>query len=94
MEPLDFQLRPALAQAVRLKMDPVTSEPVLLYPEGLLILNPTAHEIVSRCDGVATLESIVAALAAEFDAPQSQLATDVTACLRDLRARRLIVLSP
>ncbi len=94
MKPLDSQLRPALAARVRLQKDPVTGEPVLLFPEGLLILNPTAHEIVSRCDGVATVERIVAALSEEYDAPADQLAADVAACLHDLRQRNLIVLSP
>jgi coenzyme PQQ biosynthesis protein PqqD len=90
----EFQLRPALAPRVRLQTDPVTGEPVLLFPEGLLVLNPTAYEIVSRCDGVANVESIVAALAEEYDASAGELANDVAACLSDLRARQLLVFSP
>ncbi|HYR58886.1 MAG TPA: pyrroloquinoline quinone biosynthesis peptide chaperone PqqD [Chthoniobacteraceae bacterium] len=94
MNAADFQLRPVLAARVRLQKDPVTGEPVLLYPEGVLILNRTAHEIVSRCDGVATIERIVATLSEEYEAPADQLAADVAACLDDLRRRNLIVLSP
>lgn len=89
----DLRLRPALAPAVRLQKDPITSEPVLLFPEGLLILNPTAHEIVARCDGTATIETIVSALAEEYDVRPDRLSQDVQVCLEDLRARKLIVLS-
>jgi pyrroloquinoline quinone biosynthesis protein D len=89
----DLRLRPALARRVRLQQDPITAEPVLLFPEGLLVLNPTAHEIVSRCDGVATVEAIIAALAEEYDAPAEELAADVVACVNDLRERNLITLT-
>jgi pyrroloquinoline quinone biosynthesis protein D len=92
MIPLDLQLRPALASRARLQTDPVTGEPVLLFPEGLLVLNPTAHEIVSRCDGAATVGEMIAALAEEYDAPADALAVDVVACLTDLRGRNLITL--
>ena len=34
-----------------LETDKVSNEPVLLYPEGILQLNETAHAIVERCDG-------------------------------------------
>ena len=44
---IDLQSRPALAARVRLQTDPVSGEPVLLYPEGLLLLNATAHAVAS-----------------------------------------------
>jgi coenzyme PQQ biosynthesis protein PqqD len=94
MTDTDFQLRPALAPGVRLQTDTATGEPVLLFPEGLLVLNPTAHEIVARCDGAASVAAIVAALAEEYDAPADALASDVAACLRDLRERKLLVFAP
>lgn len=94
MTTFDLHLRPALTSRVRLQTDPITSEPVLLFPEGLLLLNPTAHEIVSRCDGIATVADIIAALAEEYDAPADALTADVVACLTDLRERKLIALTP
>ena len=42
---------PTLARQVRFRLDPVSAEPVLLYPEGVLVLNETAADIVQRCDG-------------------------------------------
>ena len=57
---------PALARGVRLHTDAATGEPVLLFPEGVLFLNATAHEVVRRCDGSATVGGIVSALAEEY----------------------------
>ena len=49
---------------------------MLLYPEGIVELNETAHEILSRCDG-RTLGEIVQALAEEYEADSAALAADV-----------------
>jgi len=83
--------RPALAPGVRMQTDRVTGEPVLLYPEGILALNATAHEIVARCDGVATVAAIAHTLAEEYEMDSDALAADVLECLEDLRRRHLIV---
>ena len=58
---IDLHARPALGSRARLQTDPVTGEPVLLYPEGLLQLNETAHAVLSRCDGKTTVGEVVAA---------------------------------
>jgi pyrroloquinoline quinone biosynthesis protein D len=92
MIPLDS--RPRLAPHVRLQIDRVTSQPVLLFPEGVLELNESAHAIVARCDGASTTAEIVAALAAEFEADESQLSADVLKCLDDLQRRQLVALAP
>jgi pyrroloquinoline quinone biosynthesis protein D len=94
MQAADLLSRPALASQVRLRVDPITGERVLLYPEGILVLNETAHDIVTRCDGAATIAEIAAALADEYDAPSEQLAAEIAACLHDLHQRQLIVLAP
>ncbi len=92
MSTVDLNLRPALPPHVRLKIDPVSGEPVLLYPEGVLILNPTAHEIVQLCDGVATGAGIVASLSAQYEIDEATLRDDVVECLADLLGRNLLVL--
>jgi pyrroloquinoline quinone biosynthesis protein D len=89
----DPDARPALAPSVRLRDDPVSGEPVLLYPEGFLQLNATSHDILTRCDGVRTMREIVALLAAEYDAAPAEVEGDVAECLRELQARNFIVLS-
>lgn len=89
--PIDLQSRPTLARGVRLQIDVSSGEPVLLFPEGVLHLNPTAHDIVSRCDGQRTTEAIVASLADEYEADGGMLRGDVLDCLRDLHQRNLLV---
>lgn len=81
--------RPSLAKGVRLQIDSTTGENVLLYPEGIIELNETAHEILSRCDG-RTLGEIVCELAEEYEVDSNALSTDVRDALSDLQRRKLI----
>ena len=83
--------RPRLAKGVRLQSDSATGKSVLLFPEGLVELNETAHEILTRCDG-RTVREIVQVLAEEYDADPA-LASDVRNTLADLQRRRLIELT-
>jgi len=81
--------RPSLAKGVRLQIDSTTDKNVLLYPEGIVELNETAHEILSRCDG-RTLREIVCDLAEEYESDSEALAADVRETLADLQQRKLI----
>jgi pyrroloquinoline quinone biosynthesis protein D len=83
--------QPRLAKGVRLQSDSTTGKSVLLFPEGVVELNETAHEILTRCDG-RTVSEIVQALAEEYEADLAALATDVRETLADLQRRRLIEL--
>ncbi|MDR3406725.1 MAG: pyrroloquinoline quinone biosynthesis peptide chaperone PqqD [Chthoniobacter sp.] len=93
MRAIELHARPALAPGVRLQTDRVTGEPVLLSPEGIHVLNETAHAIVVRCDGKRTIEEVTAALAEEYDAPVEALREDVLACLAELHETGRIVIS-
>jgi pyrroloquinoline quinone biosynthesis protein D len=84
--------QPRLARGVRLQTDSKTGNSVLLFPEGVLELNETAQEIVSRCDGL-TVAEIVQALAEEYDADPQMLGADVRDTLADLQQRKLIELT-
>jgi pyrroloquinoline quinone biosynthesis protein D len=81
--------RPTLSKGVRLEIDSTTHKSVLLYPEGIVELNETAHEILSRCDG-RTLREIISGLAEEYEADSDALAADVRDTLSDLQRRKLI----
>jgi len=81
--------RPSLAKGVRLQADSGAGKSVLLYPEGIVELNETADEILSRCDG-RTLREIVCELAEEYEADSEALAADVRETLADLQQRKLI----
>lgn len=92
MRSIDLQRKIALAPGVRLQIDSTSGDPVLLYPEGVTVLNPTAHDIVARCDGATNLESIITALEIEYEAPRDELVAGVLECVRELETRKLIVL--
>ena len=84
--------RPRLARGVRLQTDSKTGNSVLLFPEGVLELNETAREVLTRCDG-QTVSEIIQALAEEYDADLEILAADVRETLVDMQRRKLIDLT-
>jgi coenzyme PQQ biosynthesis protein PqqD len=90
---MDQQSRPALARGVRLRNDPITGEPVLLFPEGVLPLDATTHDIISRCSGESTVESIILSMADEYDIDHGTVRRDVCECLEQLRQRMLVAIS-
>src|ERR671930_2382679 len=59
--------RPRLTKGVRLQTYSVIGKSVLLYPEGIVELNETAREILSRCDW-RTFGEIVCQLPVAYDA--------------------------
>jgi pyrroloquinoline quinone biosynthesis protein D len=84
--------QPRIARGVRLQTDSKTGNSVLLFPEGVLELNETAQEILTRCDG-RTVSEIIQALAEEYNVDLEMLAADVGETLADLQRRRLIELT-
>jgi coenzyme PQQ biosynthesis protein PqqD len=84
--------RPRFARGVRLQTDSKTGTSVLLFPEGVLELNETAQEILTRCDG-RTVSEIIQALAEEYEVDSQMLAADVRETLSDLQRRKLIELT-
>jgi pyrroloquinoline quinone biosynthesis protein D len=83
--------QPKLTRGVRLQTDSKTGNSVLLFPEGVLELNETAQEILTRCDG-RTVSEIIQALAEEYNFDLEMLAADVRQTLTDLQQRKLIEL--
>ena len=81
--------QPRLANGVRLQTDSTTGKKVLLFPEGIVELNETAHEILSRCDG-RTLTEIISDLAEQYEADPAALGGDVRQTLADLHHRKLV----
>jgi pyrroloquinoline quinone biosynthesis protein D len=73
---ITVQARPCVGRGFRLQWEPAQNSHVLLYPEGMVKLNGSAGEIVSRCDGKRTLGEIVADLENAFDA--TGLSAEVT----------------
>jgi pyrroloquinoline quinone biosynthesis protein D len=77
--------RPKLSRRFRLQYEEAQQRWVLLYPEGMVQLNPSAAEILKRCDGERTLEGIVAELETAFNA--SGLAPEVRNLLEEGQRR-------
>jgi pyrroloquinoline quinone biosynthesis protein D len=83
------EARPQLSRGVRLQIDSTTGKGVLLFPEGIMELNETAQDILTRCDG-RKVGDIVRALAEEYDVDLATVTADVRETLVDLQHRKLI----
>jgi pyrroloquinoline quinone biosynthesis protein D len=59
--------RPRLVTGARLSYDDVREEHILLIPEGVVRLNPTAAEVLELCDGERSLDDIAGALSTRYD---------------------------
>ena len=81
--------RPRLVTGARLRYDEVREEHVLLIPEGVVRLNPTAAEVLELCDGERSLEDIVGVLAGRYEG--ADLRDDVHELVGALAQRGLVV---
>jgi pyrroloquinoline quinone biosynthesis protein D len=94
--PGDFALgaetRPVLAAKVRIQRDKVTDKPILLYPEGVVVLNETGKIILQLCDGQRTMTDLLVELAVVYETEPEALQDDVSAYLLGLHQHSLIEL--
>ncbi len=68
--------KPLIGRGFRLQWEAAQNTHVLLYPEGMVKLNASAGEILSRCDGKRTINDIIADLERTFST--TGLTHDVT----------------
>lgn len=66
--------RPRLSQHYVFRWEESQKAFILLYPEGLIKLNPSAGEILKRCDGVRTTDEIIADLNSAFPGNAEEVA--------------------
>ncbi len=78
-------LRPRLRPLFRLQWETVQDAYVLLYPEGMIKLNPSAGQILARCNGIREIDEIISELEELFNA--RDLAADVYRFLDHARQR-------
>jgi pyrroloquinoline quinone biosynthesis protein D len=81
--------RPRLATGARLQYDEVREEHLLLVPEGVVRLNPTAAEVLELCDGERSLDDIVGALTARYEG--ADLDSDVRGLVDAMAEKGLVV---
>lgn len=58
--------RPKLNRLFRLQWEEAQQAYVLLYPEGMVKLNVSAAEILKRCDGAHTIDTLITELEEAF----------------------------
>ena len=81
---------PRLGHGFRLQWEAAQDCHVLLYPEGMVKLNRSAGEILSRCDGRRDLQALVGELETAFNA--QGLRADVEAFLTIAGQNRWVTL--
>jgi pyrroloquinoline quinone biosynthesis protein D len=81
--------RPKLATGVRLHRDKVRDQDVLLFPEGALVLNETALEVLGLVDGERTLDDIATVLSERYEG--ADVKDDVSELLDGIGERGLVV---
>ncbi len=78
---------PKLWRMTRLQFDPVRQRPVLLYPEGAVLLNETGAAILELCNGSNTVQQIADILTERYGVDVSG---DVHEYLKVMAERELI----
>jgi pyrroloquinoline quinone biosynthesis protein D len=81
--------RPRLVTGARLQYDDVREEHVLLIPEGVVRLNPTAAEVLDLCDGERSLDDIVGTLSARYEG--ADVSDDVRELVDAMAQKGLVV---
>ncbi|MFB2531462.1 pyrroloquinoline quinone biosynthesis peptide chaperone PqqD [Paracoccus sp. p4-l81] len=81
---------PYLPRGVRLHVDAVRGQTVLLGPERTLTLDAIAEAILREVDGDRSIAQIALDLSARYGAPADQIAGDIQAMLTDLHDRWMV----
>jgi pyrroloquinoline quinone biosynthesis protein D len=66
---------PQISATFRFQWEEAQGCHVLLYPEGMVKLNPAAGEILKRCDGINSVDLIIKDLQSAY--PDADLGNDV-----------------
>jgi pyrroloquinoline quinone biosynthesis protein D len=87
MVTIPLEAVPRIWRLARLDYDPARQRPVLLYPEGAVLLNDTGRAILELVDGERTVAQIAAELSERY---HTDVTADVTEYLSRLAERELI----
>ena len=78
---------PRLRRGVKTSYDRTRASHVVLFPEGVLVLNETAAAVVGLCDGRTSVHGIALRLAERFEGVRAE---DVAELVDRLVARRVV----
>ena len=78
---------PALWRLARIEFDQVRQQRVLLYPEGVVLLNDTGAAILELCDGKRSISEIAAVLGERY---HCDVTADVVEYLSQLVEQELV----
>ena len=81
---------PGFSRGYRLQHDRVREQWVIQAPERALLADPIAVAILQELDGQTRLGTVIDRLAARYEAPREQIATDVLALLSELTEKRIL----
>lgn len=84
--------RPRLVAKARLQTDKVSGDPILLYPEGVVLLNGPGDAIIRLCDGTRSFSKILAELAELYHTTPDKLTEDVSEYIFNLHQQSLVEL--
>ena len=79
---------PSLWKLARLEFDPVRNQRVLLYPEGVVLLNDTGAAILDLIDGRRSVAAIAADLKQRYDC--GDITGDIVEYLSGLGEQNLV----
>jgi pyrroloquinoline quinone biosynthesis protein D len=81
---IDMASVPRLSPHMRLRHDKARAQWTIQAPERSFVLDEVAHAIMSRCDGIASLEAVVTDLCTSFPgAPREVIEKDVIALVQN-----------
>lgn len=81
----------SIAKPYRIQFEEAQDCWVLLYPEGMVKLNGSAGEILKRCDGVKSIDTVTQELEVAFE--QKDLQKDVVAFIGIALEKRWITIA-
>lgn len=82
--------KPALPTHIKLRHDPGRDRWHVLAPERVFEPDEIAVEILKRCDGETSVESIAETLAKEYNAPLADILSDTISMLQELADKGVV----
>lgn len=83
--------RPQLHPRFIMRWEASQDAHVILYPEGLIKLSPSAAEILQRCDGTRTDDNIIDDLAQAYPSQREAITQDTASFLAVARDKGWIL---